>query len=224
MAIQPKELSQTTESTVIGESILVNGKLEGEEDLTVRGRVHGSITLTKTLIVEPTGVVKADATVRNAIVSGVVVGNITASESIHLTREGRMVGDMSSPRVIIVEGAAFRGHVDMGVVAEPKLGERPAGRLHPVAVASRLPLARPSAPPKPPPPPTARPEPRPPPPTPAARPEPRPPSLPAAARPEFRPPPPPPPPPAVKASSDEDPEAPVAVAMGKKKVVVKRKK
>ena len=63
----------TTGNTVIGPSILINGKLTGDEDLTVRGRVEGELTLTKTLIVEPSGVVKANVTVKNAVVSGVVV-------------------------------------------------------------------------------------------------------------------------------------------------------
>ncbi|MBI5545301.1 MAG: polymer-forming cytoskeletal protein [Deltaproteobacteria bacterium] len=208
MAIQAKELSAQVESTVIGESILVNGKLEGDEDLTVRGRVHGSITLTKTLIVEPSGVVKADARVRNAIVSGVVVGNITASESVHLTKEGRMVGDIAAPRVIIVEGAAFRGHVDMGVVAEPKLGER-TSRPQVAPVSARPQMAPPAA---------VRPMVRPVPPRPP---------LPAPPRVESRPPapPPPPPPPAAKpAAADSPVNDVVTVGMGKKKVVVKRKK
>src|SRR6478609_4541785 len=104
----------TSGNTVIGPSILISGKLTGDEDLTVRGRVEGELTLSKTLIVETSGVVKANVTVKNAIVSGVVVGNINASESVELTRDGRMVGDIRSPRVIIVDGASFRGRVDMG--------------------------------------------------------------------------------------------------------------
>lgn len=109
-----KDFSTTGESTIIGPSILINGKLSGDEDLTVRGRVEGELSLTKTLIVEPSGIVKANVQVRNAIISGVVVGNISATESVELTREGRMVGDINSPRVIIVDGASFRGRVDMG--------------------------------------------------------------------------------------------------------------
>jgi cytoskeletal protein CcmA (bactofilin family) len=110
-------------NTVIGPSILINGKLTGDEDLTVRGRVEGELSLTRTLIVEPSGVVKANVTVKNAVVSGVVVGNIQATESVELTQEGRMVGDIRAPRVIIVDGASFRGRVDMG--------ELPPGRTLP---------------------------------------------------------------------------------------------
>src|SRR6478609_7670720 len=125
----PKELTGggNANNTVIGQSILISGKLTGDEDLTVQGRVEGELTLSKTLIVEPSGVVKANVAVRNAIISGVVVGNVNATESVELTKEGRMVGDLRAPRVIIVDGASFRGRVDMGDV-EPgrQLESRPA--------------------------------------------------------------------------------------------------
>ncbi len=209
MAISPKEVERVA-NTVVGESILIAGKLEGDEDLTVRGRVHGSITLTRTLIVEQSGVLKADATVRNAIISGVVVGNITASESVELTREGRMVGDIRAPRVIIVDGAAFRGRVDMGNAGTER-AERPARPQAAPAPAARI--VRPSFP------------------TPPARTPPPPPRPPAAVAPVTRPavpvkaaearPPAPPPPPKV---SEKGAQPPAPVELAKRKVIVKRKK
>src|SRR5512137_2790170 len=133
-------------STIIGESILISGSLSGDEDLTVRGRVEGTVTLTKTLVVEPTGIVKAEVQVRNCVISGIVVGNVTASESVEITREGRMIGDINAPRVIIVDGASFRGRIDMGEVDVG--GERPARAAMPSrpATTSRPALtSRPSA-------------------------------------------------------------------------------
>jgi cytoskeletal protein CcmA (bactofilin family) len=103
-------------TTIIGESILISGSLAGDEDLTVRGRVEGTLTLTRTLVVEPTGMVKAEVQVKNCVIAGVVVGNVTATESVEITKEGRMVGDIAAPRVIIVDGASFRGRIDMGEV------------------------------------------------------------------------------------------------------------
>lgn len=204
-----KELSGAAgnnENTVVGPSILISGKLTGDEDLTVRGRVEGELTLSKTLIVETSGVVKANVAVRNAIVSGVVVGNINATESVELTREGRMVGDIRAPRVIIVDGASFRGRVDMGEV-EP-------GRV-PVARPVTRPTVRPSAAPARPPLPTRS--------TGApARPAP-------AARPAAKPLPPPPPAaaqgPAGGAPKGEPaaPAPPVVGAGARKKVVLKKK-
>ena len=60
----------STQSTIVGPSILINGNLQGDEDLTVLGRVEGTLSLTKTLNVAESGIVKADISVRNAVVSG----------------------------------------------------------------------------------------------------------------------------------------------------------
>lgn len=131
-------------STIIGESILISGSLNGDEDLTVRGRVEGTLTLTRTLVVEPTGTVKAEVQVRNCVIAGVVVGNVTASESVEITREGRMVGDIQAPRVIIVDGASFRGRIDMGEVDIEAEREAPPARA--MAPAPARPALRPPPP------------------------------------------------------------------------------
>jgi cytoskeletal protein CcmA (bactofilin family) len=156
-------------STVVGQTILIKGNLEGDEDLTVQGRIEGAINLSKTLIVEPSGVVKADVSVSNAVVSGVMVGNLTASDSVEISDTGRMVGDIKAPRVIIVEGALFKGNVDMGNLEMPRpastsLGERKPSFSTPVTTARRpTPVAkRPAAPPPKPAPVTRKPAPPPP--------------------------------------------------------------
>jgi cytoskeletal protein CcmA (bactofilin family) len=128
-------------STIIGETITVTGNVSGEEDLTVRGRIEGSIAIGKTLIVEQTGVVRAEVQAGNCVISGVVVGNIAASESVEITKEARMVGDISAPRVIIADGASFRGRVDMGDVNVDAAGEeRPARMSQPARPALRPPV------------------------------------------------------------------------------------
>ncbi len=100
--------------TIIGVNTVVSGNLEGDEDLTIEGRVEGSISLSKTVTIETNGVVHANINVRNAVISGVLVGNVQAEESVHITEEGRVVGDIAAPRVILVDGASFRGSIDMG--------------------------------------------------------------------------------------------------------------
>jgi cytoskeletal protein CcmA (bactofilin family) len=134
----------TDGTTIIGESILISGSLNGDEDLTVRGRVEGTLTLTKTLVVEPTGIVKAEVQVKNCVIAGAVVGNVTASESVEITKEGRMVGDIAAPRVIIVDGASFRGRIDMGEVDVESAGT-PRSR----SISAPRPAFRPAARPAP---------------------------------------------------------------------------
>ena len=184
------------DATVIGPSILISGKLSGDEDLTVRGRVEGELALSRTLIVETSGIVKADVSVRNAVISGVVVGNITATESVELTREGRMVGDIRAPRVIIVDGASFRGRVDMGNAEPSARTHRPATSAPRPATTTTSRTSAPSAPPKPPPPPTR-----------------------VEKKAEARPPAPPPKP----ESRPLPPPAPNLAAQSRKKLVVRKK-
>ena len=154
-------------NTIIGESILVKGNLEGDEDLTIQGRVEGAINLTRTLIIEPGGVIKADVSVANAIVSGIMVGNVSATDSVELTESGRMVGDIQAPRVIINEGALFKGQVDMGDLEMPRAASsskptyRPAPRPEPIARPAPAPKPAPKPTPKPAPKPTPKPKPKP---------------------------------------------------------------
>jgi len=109
-----------SEVTVIGNSIFISGNIEGKEDLSVRGRIEGNITLSNTLFLEESGVIKADISVKNAVISGVLVGNIEATESVEITEIGQMVGDITAPRVVIRDGAKFRGNIDMTSYEEPQ--------------------------------------------------------------------------------------------------------
>jgi cytoskeletal protein CcmA (bactofilin family) len=103
--------------TVIGPETRISGEIRGDEDLLVRGRVEGKIQLSQTLTVDDGGIVQADVEVRTLVVSGVVVGTIHASESVHLTDKARVVGDINTPRFIMDAGAAYRGRLDMGEAA-----------------------------------------------------------------------------------------------------------
>jgi len=129
--------------TVIGEKTTINGNLEGDEDLLVQGRIEGSISLKHTLTIEPAGVVQAEVQVLNAVISGVMVGNISAEESVHITAQGRMVGDINAPRVIIVDGASFRGNVDMGNLDMPRPKEGESRPARPAPAGFRPALTRP---------------------------------------------------------------------------------
>lgn len=102
-------------NTVIGSSIVIDGEITGEEDLVVQGTVKGKIVLKENLIVENSGVVEADIQTSNVTVSGQVTGNIMASQRVELKADGRMVGDIKSPRILIADGASFKGNVDMDV-------------------------------------------------------------------------------------------------------------
>ena len=115
MSAAPRTVNSEDESaeTIVGPAIAIRGRIEGEEDLRVEGRVEGSISLTETLYVEPGGVVLAQIEARDVVISGIVIGDIAALNSVTLNKNAKLVGNISSPRIIIADGASFRGDVVM---------------------------------------------------------------------------------------------------------------
>jgi len=99
--------------TVIGKGITVKGELFGEEDVKIEGRVEGKIQLTKNLLVGQTGVVEADVEAENINIGGTVTGNLMAQNRVEIVVSGKMIGDIKAPRVVVAEGAHFKGNVDM---------------------------------------------------------------------------------------------------------------
>lgn len=98
----------------IGQTIHIKGELTGTEDLTVEGRVEGKIELKDhNLTIGPNGKIKADVYAKSIAITGEVLGNIFASEKVEIHNSGVLKGDITSPRIVIADGAQFKGSVDM---------------------------------------------------------------------------------------------------------------
>ena len=102
-------------NTIIGSSIVIDGEISGDEDLVIQGTVKGKISQKESLFVEASGVVEADIEVQNVDIAGRVTGNIAASDKVELKADCRVVGDVRAPRILIADGASFKGNVDMDV-------------------------------------------------------------------------------------------------------------
>ena len=107
------------ERAIIGRSISIKGEVTGDEDLLIQGQVDGSIKLKKhSVTVGADGVVKASIASKFVTVEGRVEGNLSAEEQVVLRSSASVQGDITSPRVVLEDGARFRGGVDMGEGAE----------------------------------------------------------------------------------------------------------
>jgi cytoskeletal protein CcmA (bactofilin family) len=99
---------------VIGPSIQIKGELSGGEDLLIEGRIEGKVVLAQHAVtVGAKGRLAADIHARAVHVEGEVEGNIAAEELIVLKKSARVRGDLVAPRVVIEDGARFKGSVDM---------------------------------------------------------------------------------------------------------------
>jgi len=128
-ARQPKEQTPRPEPTrteagtgeraTIGRSITIRGDVSGDEDLLIQGRVDGSVDLKQqSVTVGQEGRVKANIAGRVVIVEGEVEGDLQAEEQIILRSTATVKGDITASRVVLEDGASFRGGVDMGDPSE----------------------------------------------------------------------------------------------------------
>jgi cytoskeletal protein CcmA (bactofilin family) len=99
--------------TVIGATIVIDGELKSGEDISVRGTVKGKIQTTADLFVEQGGQVQAEVHTRSIEIQGTVIGDVTATDRYEVKDGGRVEGDVRAPRVVVADGAKFKGNVDM---------------------------------------------------------------------------------------------------------------
>lgn len=103
-----------TDLAHIGKSVMIKGELSGSEDLYLDGEVEGSIELhDHNLTVGPNGRVKANINAKEVIIQGKVDGNILGSDRVELRKSGVLVGDIVTQRIVIEDGAYFKGGIDI---------------------------------------------------------------------------------------------------------------
>jgi cytoskeletal protein CcmA (bactofilin family) len=97
----------------IGKSVIFKGDLISSEDLSIDGRVEGSIEVRDHgLIIGPDADIRANIVAKTVTVQGSVTGTITASDKVEVREMGSIDGDVTTPRLAMVDGAVIRGRVD----------------------------------------------------------------------------------------------------------------
>lgn len=99
---------------VIGKSVLVKGNIISREDLTIDGEVEGSIEMhDNRLTVGPHGRVQAGVKAREIVVLGTIHGNVETTDKIEIRKDAKLVGDIKTARIVIEDGAYFKGGIDI---------------------------------------------------------------------------------------------------------------
>ena len=97
----------------IGKAVVVTGHVVCCEDLTIDGRVEGTIELGDHSLTIGVGArVKADLVAKNITISGTVTGNVLATDRVELQATGSVDGDISAPLFAMADGAVLIGRVD----------------------------------------------------------------------------------------------------------------
>src|SRR5271170_2064787 len=98
----------------LGASLHVKGEITGNEDLAIDGSVEGLVQLEdRKLTIGATAKVTADVIAREVVVYGNVKGNLRARDRIEIKKDGSVVGDLTTARIMIEDGAYFKGSIEI---------------------------------------------------------------------------------------------------------------
>lgn len=133
----PHLTSETRGPAVIGKSVMIKGQIFSREDLTIDGEIDGSVELHEhRLTVGPNGKLQAGVKAREVVVLGTIHGNVDASDKIDIRKDAKLVGDIKTARIVIEDGAYFKGSID---IVRPEAKAAAAPQAKPVAAAVSAP-------------------------------------------------------------------------------------
>ena len=98
--------------SIIGINTKIEGNISTKGTLRIDGRITGNID-TDWLIVGEKAFVKGDVRVAGVAVAGYLEGNVTAKEIIELKRTGQIRGDVSTSKLVVIEGGMVDGKIAM---------------------------------------------------------------------------------------------------------------
>jgi cytoskeletal protein CcmA (bactofilin family) len=132
-------------AATIGKAVKIVGQIFSKEDLYVDGEIEGTVeALEHKLTIGPHGAVHAGIKAREVIALGNITGNVEASDKIEIHKEAKLVGDIRTARIIIEDGAYFKGSIDIVKPEPAKPPAKPAPPAHaPAPAAAASPAALP---------------------------------------------------------------------------------
>ena len=120
-------------TTVLGPDATFKGELSFEKGMRLHGKLNGSVTTPGRLHVAREAQMEANVEAGAIILEGAVQGNLVAQDRIEMKPTTRYEGDLTASKLVVEEGAQFRGHVSVGPDAvkgrPPQQGARPASSL-----------------------------------------------------------------------------------------------
>ena len=113
-ALRPLGATGDRATARLGSSLHVKGEITGNEDLHIDGSVEGLVQLDdRKLTVGASAKVTADIVAREVVVYGSVKGNLRARDRIEIKKDGSVVGDLTTARIMIEDGAYFKGSIEI---------------------------------------------------------------------------------------------------------------
>ncbi len=129
-------------SATIGKAVKIIGQIHSKEDLYVDGDVEGTVEAPEhKLTVGPNGTVHATIKAREVVALGAIQGNVEAAERIDIRKDAKLVGDIRTARIVIEDGAYFKGSIDIVKPEPAKVSMPRAQQSQPAAATAHAPAS-----------------------------------------------------------------------------------
>jgi cytoskeletal protein CcmA (bactofilin family) len=109
----------------LGKGTKVTGTLVFEGTGRIEGRVEGEISAQDVLTIGEGATVNAKITGTLVVIEGHVTGDVTARQRLELRASGRVHGNVTTPSLVVHEGAILDGQCKMGGVETKATHEVP---------------------------------------------------------------------------------------------------
>ncbi|MCB1181546.1 MAG: polymer-forming cytoskeletal protein [Chlamydiia bacterium] len=104
--------------TTLGEGVTFRGELRFERLLRIDGLFEGELLSKGKVIVGPKGTLKANINLKEAIIEGKVIGNITVEGRLELRQGASVEGDIKAASLSVDDGVKIMGLVEVDVANE----------------------------------------------------------------------------------------------------------
>ena len=110
----------THQTAYLGPGLTIKGEISGNEDLRIDSKVEGMVSIGGfRLTVGPSAHLSAMVIAREAVIQGEVHGDISASDRIEIKKDASVVGDITTGKIMVEEGAYFKGSVQIDTKSKP---------------------------------------------------------------------------------------------------------
>lgn len=129
-------------TATIGKSVIIKGNIYSREDLVVDGELEGAIELQEhRLTIGVNGKISSNGVkAREIVVLGTIHGNVEATDKIEIRKDAKLVGDIKTARIVIEDGAYFKGSIDIVKIETGKATAAPTPAPAPKTQAAAAPV------------------------------------------------------------------------------------
>ena len=116
-------MAEPETTTVLGPDVSIKGEMTFEKPVRLQGRFEGEVKTAGVLHIDREASLVGDVRAGNVRVDGNVRGNLTAGGRIELRQTADHEGDLTAAKLVVEEGAVFKGHITVGPAAgKPQSG------------------------------------------------------------------------------------------------------